>query len=132
MTVIVCLDDKNGMLFGGKRQSRDIEVVKKVQELSVGKRLWMNEYSKGLFNIDAIFVDEDFLEKAEAGDVCFVENKSLSDFRDKIKQLVVFKWNRVYPSNFKFDILLSDYKLESSIDFKGNSHEKITQEVYMK
>ena len=49
MIAIVCLDDENGMLFNGRRQSRDRVVTERIALLAAGKKLWMNEYSAGLF-----------------------------------------------------------------------------------
>ena len=59
-------------------------------------------------------------------------NIRIKYFNDKIEKLIVFKWNREYPSDFSLDIDLSQWSLISTTDFKGNSHEKITMEVYKK
>ena len=47
-----------------------------------------------------------------------------------IEKLILFKWNRVYPKDFIFDIDISDWNLLETTDFPGNSHSKITMEVY--
>lgn len=131
MILIVCLDDNGGMMFNKRRQSRDAVVCDRILELTDGKKLLMNEYSLKLFEgKSGIVVDEAFLEKAENGEYCFVENKSLADFELKAEKIVVYKWNRVYPSDMKFDIDLSGWKKESIKEFSGKSHEKITEEVY--
>ena len=45
----------------------------------------------------------------------------------------LYKWNRKYPSDVKFPKdMLNDFKLEGSTDFEGNSHEKITEERYVR
>ena len=45
----------------------------------------------------------------------------------------LYKWNRDYPADFYFDIdYANDYKLETTLDFVGTSHEKITKEVYVR
>lgn len=36
MRLIVCLDDKNGMAFNHRRQSRDCIVIAKIEELTKG------------------------------------------------------------------------------------------------
>ena len=66
MIVIVCVDDNLGMMFNNRRQSRDVEVVKKIAEITKGSRLWMNKYSYELFekldrsniNVDSGFLSE--------------------------------------------------------------------------
>ena len=49
MIVIVCLDDKKGMMFNHRRQSRDQAVTDRIQKICAGKKLWMNAYSDKLY-----------------------------------------------------------------------------------
>lgn len=132
MHIIVCLDDKNGMMFNGRRQSQDSVLRNRVSVIADGSRLMMNEYSKKQFtDVEDICVDENFLKNADRDDVCFVENLPLSEIEERIDTITVFRWNRVYPSDKKFDIDLNiGWKLVESRDFAGSSHEKITEEVY--
>ena len=130
MKLIVCLDDKNGMLFHHRRQSSDLVVLKKILELVGTEKLWMNSYSGYLFANHAgnIQVCEDFLEKAPKGAYCFVENVDIEPFLAHFKEIYVFRWNRTYPSDMKFpNVLLGGIRL---CDFSGNSHDKVTLEVY--
>src|SRR5574344_2170888 len=77
MNVIVCLDDKNGMLFNKRRQSQDKILRLNIKEFIHNKNLFMNNYSYKLFkDIDTgnIKVSEDFLNLSHDG--CFlVEDK---------------------------------------------------------
>lgn len=133
MILIVCLDEKGGMLFNKRRQSKDAVVRDRVQALASGKKLWMNNYSLKQFeNNSEIICDEDFLKKAQNGDYCFAEDMSLKNYEQEFEKIIVFKWNRIYPSDLKFDIDLKGWKLQSSQDFVGKSHDKITEEVYVK
>lgn len=134
MTVIVCLDDKNGMMFDGRRQSKDSVLRQRILTLANGNKLWMNEYSKKQFEeaFDKILVDENFLSQAASGDFCFVEDKPLFSVLERIEKLIVYRWNRVYPSDMKLDIPLDSFTLQSTFEFKGSSHEKISEEVYVK
>ena len=132
MNIIICLDDKNGILFNHRRQSRDQAICQRVLELAKGSVLWMNEYSAKLFPTDKIKVDDDFLRAAKAGDYCFVESADFLEHSDKIEKVIVYRWNKVYPSDVKVDMgFLDGKKLAQSTDFAGNSHEKITQEIYV-
>lgn len=135
MIVMVCVDDSLGMLFNNRRQSRDKVLISKIIEMSNISKLWINEFSRPLFDSfesQIMLINDDFLEVAGKGDYCFVENCSLSPYIDKVEKLIVFKWNREYPSDFSLDIDLSQWSIISTTDFKGNSHEKITMEVYKK
>lgn len=134
MNVIVCVDDNNGMAFGGRRQSRDVALCERVLEVSRGSILRMNKYSYELFeNLSAanIKVNDSFLKRAKKGDFCFIENQSLVEVIKDIEKVIVYRWNRSYPSDVKFDTTILDSKtLLNTTDFIGNSHEKITEEVY--
>jgi hypothetical protein len=132
MIVIVCVDNSLGMLFNNRRQSRDSVLISKIIEMSASKRLLISEFSSSLFDGLNAVVNERFLDIAEDGDFCFVENCTLSPYVDKIEKLIVFKWNRDYPSDFCLDLDLSQWALISNLDFEGSSHEKITMEVYEK
>ena len=134
MNVIVCIDDNNGMLFGGRRQSRDVALCERVLEISRSSILRMNKYSYELFeNLAAVNIklNDSFLKRAKKGDFCFVENQSFTEVINDIEKVIVYRWNRIYPSDTKFDTsIISEKKLLCATDFVGNSHEKITEEVY--
>lgn len=53
MTGIVCLDQEDGLLFNGRRQSRDRVVTEKILSMTEGKPLWMSAYSRRIFPEDA-------------------------------------------------------------------------------
>lgn len=131
MKVIICLDDNGGMLFNNRRQSCDKEVLKDIFNNLEGEKLYISPFSQKLFAEygENIVVDEDFLTKASESDVCFVENEPLKN-ASGINEITVYKWNRVYPSDFKCDVDFSNYTLTERVDFKGFSHEKITKEIY--
>ena len=73
---------------------------------------------------------EDFLKIAGEGEYCFVENANLEEVEEKIEKMIVFWWNRRYPSDRKLDLNLSAWKKTSEEEFAGYSHEKVTKEVY--
>ena len=100
-----------------------------------GTSLLIAPYSEPLFSQAecSVSISDSFLTDADANDYCFVENTSVAEFKEKISKLVIYKWNRDYPAYFYFDIdYASDYKLETTLDFGGTSHEKITKEVYVR
>lgn len=135
MRIIVCLDENGGMLFNHRRQSRDRIVVADIAKYAKERNLYTNTFSASLFDeIPNITVSDSFLEEASEYDYCFVENISLKQYQNLIKQIIVYHWNRTYPSDFKFDIDLNNgaWKCTEITEFKGYSHEKITKEVYEK
>ncbi len=132
MTIIVCVDDKMGMTFNKRRQSRDSAVTEKIVEMSCDTRLLMNSYSAKLFENAEVIVSENFLKEAESNDFCFVENIDVSEYKEKIEKVVLFKWNRAYPSDVKLSIDFNSFTLKESFDFVGTSHDNITCEVWEK
>lgn len=135
MKVIVCVEDDMGIMFNKRRVSRDEKVIEKIIEIADGKRIWMSQYSYPLFektNSQNVNADDLFLENALKDEYCFVEGNSLSKYKDKIDRIILFRWNRNYPSDVKLDISLTDWKLDNCEEFSGNSHECITMEVYSK
>lgn len=134
MIVILCLDDKKGMMFNNRRQSKDKFVIQDILKLVDGKKLLISSYSESLFQglESKLIIDDNFLNNAAEEDYCFVENNNLKDFSEKIEKIIVYKWNRIYPSDLKLEITIQDWNLIGRFKFVGNSHDKITREVYVK
>ena len=133
MKLIVCLDDRDGMLFNRRRQSKDSALRAKLLQQTAGSRLWMNGYSASQFETrEGITVDEDFMRKAEADDFCFVENTDISAYAGQVTGVIIYRWNRAYPGDTVFPVTLFEGRWQpvSREDFPGNSHELITQEAY--
>lgn len=135
MNIIICLDDNNGMMFNKRRQSQDRILRADLKEFIKDKDLYMNNYSYKLYkDIDNgnIKVSENFLEQCTENDFCLVEDKLLNNYINKINNIIIYKWNRIYPSDLYFDINLTSnsWKLLETKGFEGSSHEKITRIIY--
>ena len=131
MRLIVCLDERDGMTFGGRRQSQDRVLRARVMELVRGQRLYMSEYSAKQFaDCEGVIADNDYRSRAGAGDACFLEDGAVS--LDGVTELVIYRWNRHYPSDRKFpyDPETCGFVKVGSADFAGSSHEKITEDIY--
>lgn len=130
LNIIVCVDKDNGILFNNRRLSKDKIVSEKILEITSSSKLLMNEYTKSLFeNSENIIIDNDFLQNANPGDFCFIENSDINEY-DKIEKVYIFNWNRKYPADKFFNFNLSNFKKVNTENFAGNSHEKITLEIY--
>lgn len=127
MNIIVCLDNNNGMLFNKRRQSRDRELIARIKELTKEHKLWMNAYSAKLFD-DDVCVAEDFTSQADTGDFCFIENVPIP--QNNIEKIIIYRWNRDYPTDTYFDLDIHGVELISRYEFKGFSHDTITEEIY--
>lgn len=133
MKLIICVDKKNGLMFGGKRQSQDSFLREKIKAISAGSILWMSEYSAEQFeDVNDICIDNDFVSKANIDDYCFVEDK---DFNiETVNEFIVCKWNRQYPADkyLEIDLKSNNFKKNSTENIVGSSHDKITIERYIR
>lgn len=129
MIIAVCVDNRMGLLFNGRRLSKDAALRQKLAELS-GGNLRMSVYSGKQFE-EPVYAAEDYLSTAKDGDWCFCEDTAYLDFADQIEKIVLFQWNRDYPADVHFTFP-GEWRLESSEDFSGTSHDKITMEVYVR
>ena len=134
MTAIVCIEDRGGILFLNRRVGRDAFVSRDIA--SDHNSVLMTEYSRPLFDgldIDTV-ISKSPLSAAGDSDVCFIESGDIKDNLDRISRLIVYNWNRRYPSDVKLGFSPGDvgYRLVASSEFVGNAHEKITKEIYEK
>lgn len=127
-TLVICLDDNHGMMFNNRRQSRDACVVAKIQEMASTSTLYRDNYSKTLFP------DGQAIMNYNNDGFYFIENPDLlsNDAENIFDQIIIFRWNREYPADKILMLNLKCYNMETSVDFAGKSHEKITMEVYKK
>lgn len=134
MRLIVCVDADNGLSFCGRRQSRDKVLCQRILELTEDSLLWMDTYSSCMFSgaENRIFVRDACLELAGEDDWCFAELQDLASCAAKVNTLVIYRWNRRYPSDRKLPpvLLAEPFRLMSRRDFAGFSHDRITEEVY--
>lgn len=132
MILIACVDDNLGMAFNRRRQSQDRELRRRLLERTGDSPIWMRPYSARQFDgaEDRVRADEDFLTKAGPGAFCFVELDSPAPWADRIEQVMLYRWNRSYPSDLRFDLNLEGWRFESRTEFPGFSHEQITEEIY--
>ena len=133
MKLIVCVDNKGGMAFNHRRQSRDRVLTEDIARTVGDAHLVLMPYSRSLFEGYAldVAVSNDPLADAGEQDFCFLETSSpTSD--EGISELILYHWNRDYPSDTPFLMNRSAFELISCEEFIGFSHQKITKEVYVK
>lgn len=127
MRVFMCLDQKDGLLFNDRRQSRDREVVADIEKTIGHEEIGMSEYSAKLFEgHDNIVVTNDlkdcrnvFLEK---------DDLDLLDF----DELIIYRWDKVYPADARLTFDNKSMTLKDVSVITGYSHDKIIKEVYVR
>ena len=123
MNLIVCVDDKMGMAFNGRRLSRDRIVCEDILKETQGRTVRMDARSQRLFEGTDITIADD-------ADYYFLEFSAPSELSERPEHIILYRWNRHYPSDVKFDLPMDGYKLTDRAEFAGSSHEMITKEVY--
>ena len=68
-------------------------------------------------------------EKAEN---FFAEDVPSEELLEQTKKIVIYRWNRHYPSDIRWepDLIAMGFVLKETAEFPGTSHDKITREVY--
>ena len=135
MKLILCVDDKGGLAFNHRRQSRDRVLNEHILMHCGMHRLWISPYTAKLFGEDTavrLCIAEDCLERAAEDDYCFAEVHDPAPYLNRVQQVIVYHWNRVYPADRYFTLPETGWMKQSETEFAGSSHEKITEEVFVK
>ena len=135
ITVAITVDDRMGLAFNKRRQSRDKALIDDLCAMT-DKDIYISSYSALLFEAysgKVRIVDAPLAECPDGG-FCFIEMTELVPYVDDISELIVYQWNRLYPSDKKLDINIESagFKPVESREFVGNSHDKITKIIYKK
>ena len=131
ITVAISVDERMGIAFNKRRQSCDRIMIEELIRSQAGK-IYVSEYSKELFLDfeDRIEVVNDPLNECKDGECCFVELCDIKKHLNEISILIIYYWNRHYPSDITLSANLDGYTLVSINEFVGSSHEKITKKIY--
>ena len=108
MKLIVCLDERKGMMFNNRRQSRDRVLIDNLIDMVNGDKLYIAPYSEGLFeNKEVKLKVKNNPLKAADENWCFIENLPVAEYKDEIETVVIYHWNRHYPGDLFFDLELA-------------------------
>lgn len=135
MTLYFCLDDRNGMLFNHRRQSRDIAVMEDIRSRVEGELL-IDPLSRVLAEAAEIsysYAPGEVTQELQ-GSHFFVEDRVPGDWVGLASSVVIYRWNRHYPADryFEIDLTALGFTLSETVDFPGKSHKTITREVYVR
>ena len=135
MILIFTLDDDNGTNLAGKRQSKDRVVGDKIIALAENNLHMLQKTASFFKNNDmtdvpcTIWSD---LWHLPTNAVFFAETPVPAEVMEQADKIYVFRWNRRYPSLAQDRVNLDGYNKEIIEEFPGDSHDKITLEVYTK
>ena len=134
MTLILCLDDENGMMFNHRRQSRDRVLIAELLSHVGDGRLYVSPYSAPLFPADVknVTVADDPCAAADDHAYAFVEDTDPAPHWDRVTDIILYRWNRLYPADVTFTQDMTDLHLIETSEFVGSSHDQITKEIWKK
>ena len=133
MTVVVCTDSRGGMLFLGRRVSRDREMIADLMTLTPS--VLCHPFSeKYLASTPLPFrATEDPLAEAGREDFCFIEHLPLLPHLDRIDRLIIYSWGVAYPFDYALDIdPRAAFRRTDCYEFVGHSHPTIQREIFEK
>lgn len=134
MTVVLCTDTRGGMLFAGRRQSRDRVMLADLAALVGEGRLFCRPFSEKLLTGAGLTptVTEDCLGIAGPIDTVFVERPPIAPHLDRISRLVIYSWGEAYPYDVALDVdpTKAGFRLTDTAEFAGHSHTLIKKEVF--
>lgn len=129
MTLYICLDDRNGLRFNKRRQSRDAAVLEDIRSQISGDLL-IEPFSEKLIREAGISC----VLPPERAEDYFAEDIPTEEVLSACSKVVIYRWNRHYPADVRWnpDLAERGFLLAETSEFPGKSHEKITREVYVK
>ena len=129
MTLYICLDDRNGLRFNKRRQSRDAALLEDIRSRLTGSLL-IGSFSEKLIREAEI----PYVLLPETAEDLFWEDVPTEEMLTACEKVVIYRWNRHYPADVRWepDLIPRGFHLEETYEFPGKSHEKITREVYVK
>lgn len=133
MVLLICLDNHNGISFNHRRQSADRCVYERILTRIGQNTLWVRPYSEKKFPADRITIVDAFSQVSDPDAWCFAEDGTALAMLEQFEKIIVYRWNRDYPSDVVFpQVCLDMYRLTDVAEFPGNSHDIIKEELYLK
>ncbi len=138
MYLIICLDEKGGMAFNNRRQTRDKVQRAHLLKVTEDRPILVSPYTAKLLLPEAeevcpgrCMVSEDPLADAGSGEYVWVETEDVSPYIEKAEGILIYCWNRLYLADLSFDeSALEGFSFVCSGEFSGSSHDRISFEVY--
>lgn len=136
MILISVVDDRYGLTFHRKRLSRDRELIKDICKTVGDGILWIDPYSEPLFQDRFplhLNIDKEWRKNAGKRDYVFLERIPGKFHQEGISKVILYHWNRHYPSDKRFPIVLQspEWKKSGEEELSGYSHDKITKEEWI-
>lgn len=132
MTVIICVDNNGGILFNGKRQSKDRIFRKYLLDIVEKKnsRIAMSPYTYSQFKEDKRKELTDVKEEFSFDEDYIFLERAIPILWEKVNNLILCCWNRDYPADEYFNLPIGvECILQKTEEIVSDSH-TLTIETY--
>ena len=135
MTLILCVDDRGGLSFNGRRQSQDRRVREDLLTMAIrdavdGRLLPAAVHRAGGCRHPG--GPGPRRPGGRGGGLCLLELQDPETALERADRLVLYRWGRRYPADRRLDLPPKGWRLEGRTEFPGRSHDMITKEIYIK
>lgn len=128
-TLVLCIDDKCGLAFNRRRQTKD-RVQREHLKIQLGDTpLYLTPYTAKLMKTEPAW--EELPEQFPEDGAIWVEREDPENLMKQADRVLLYRWNRSYPGDV-FTGLPADagFQLMTEEHFEGSSHDDICCEVY--
>lgn len=132
MRLILCVDNQGGLAFHHRRQSQDRAVRADILQMCGDTGLWVTAYTAQQFDMEQQSRLKVVNSFEDAEEFCFIEDETAETYMSDAEKIILYHWNRRYPSDTRITLPMVGWKCEERTEFSGYSHEKITKEVYIR
>ena len=132
MTVIICVDNNGGILFNGKRRSKDRIFRKYLLDIVEKKnsRIAMLPYTYSQFKEDEGKELTDVKEEFSFDEDYIFLERAIPILWEKVNNLILCCWNRDYPADEYFNLPIGvECILQKTEEIVSDSH-TLTIETY--
>lgn len=127
MNIIICIEKNKGISFNNRRLSKDKKII---DDIVKNYDVVGNKYTQAMFEEYGLTIKEKKIKNATKKDLYyFIEDDSINSI-DCINNLIIYDFNRNYPSDVKLIINLEDFILIEEFKIEGTSHKEIIKKVY--
>lgn len=131
MKIAVCVAENGGITFNGRRVSRDKKILEDM--ISLFGRVEVGESAFGMFERAGLSERASICTEKNPDGALFIE-KDPAEYYGSAAAAVIYRFNVNYPADVYMTSSPADngFTLVSVTEFAGETHEKITREVYSK
>lgn len=137
MKAIICVEDNGGICFHSRRVSQDVHQREDVCARYGKEGLLMKASTAELYKTQesvSCTIVPSWAHACSLSGWCVFEDREVSAYEKELEEVVIYRWNRRYPSDEKLRLTLKAplWRCVKRYEFAGKSHPRISVEHYRK